>query len=114
MVILYFVLFFVSAVSQSVAPILAGKYDSMKVNSDDIISPLSEKAIYTRSILECSAICSVSDKCLSILYNKAEKLCRINYNIVIFKIDAAIPYLATALLLVSFEQVRMAIPMYTI
>ena len=95
----------VSVISASVAAMSWTKYDSVTVNSNDIIAPLSDYLINTKSILECSRICSISNTCLSVLYSNEDKLCRINDNIVFFKTDAVIPYPASNLVLAYSQQV---------
>ena len=95
----------VSVISASVAAMSWTKYDSVTVNSNDIIAPLSDYFINTKSILECSRICSISNTCLSVLYSNEDKLCRINDNIVFFKTDAVIPYPASNLVLAYSQQV---------
>ena len=51
----------------------------LTINSEGIVTPLSNNVVKARSLMDCTGICLVADTCLSALYETDDKLCRLNY-----------------------------------
>ena len=92
-------------ICQCFAVMRYGKYNTRRINVADIVSPLSEYKISARSLLDCSRQCLILEPCLSVLYTKEGKECRINTDIVLVNNLAVIPSLASHSILIALKQV---------
>ena len=73
----------------------------LKINSEDIVTPLSHNVVNARSLMDCTGQCLLTEMCLSALYQAADKTCRLND----VKVFLNISSMATALVLVPLQQV---------
>ena len=98
--------FMFASVCQWFLALCNGNYfDVLKIDINDVVSPITENKKSAKSLLDCTRHCAKAESCKSVLYGEIGGECQLHSNLVVLRASAEIPSLASYYVFVQVRQV---------
>ena len=98
-------LFFAMLPSSAIADIQTRYVETLRIDYAEIMQPIANYKVNVKGILGCSSLCLNTETCLSVLYHRETRDCRLNTQQVVLQYDAVVPSLSATHTLVPLSTV---------